>query len=60
MKVVKYKTQIVNCECICSVSLSDKTIWIYLRDNNTVRFDCKTKDEAIDLINIIYDEMKGE
>ena len=60
MKVVKYNNKIVNCECICSVELSDKTIWIYLRSNNTVRFDCKTKDEAIDLMNIIYDEMKGE
>ena len=61
MKVVKYKDKIINCNCIRSVELVGyKEVRITDLNGDLFFFICDSNNEAVDLIQIIYEEMKGE
>ena len=61
MKVVRYKNKIINCACIRSVEvLMNKEVKITDLNGDFFFFYCDNKEEAFNLLAIIFDEMKGE
>lgn len=59
MKVVRYNNKIINCNCIRSVELlADKEVKITDLNGDFFYFICGSRNESIELINIIYKEME--